>query len=313
MNGNLITISDNQADVQIAPVWGGALTSYNYGDQTARERCPILRPWDGKFVDTKSVFSLANNVMLPWCNRIGAQGFKYDQVFYPIPPNLNGEKYPIHGDGFLAAWEVIYHDISSAVLRLQSSHCPPYVYEARLQYSLNRGALQMAVSIKNLAAIALPYGIGFHPWFVRTQETQLQFDSQNYWTEDGDYVPHERRPCIAGETDHFNALRALPDGWINTAFEGWGRSATLSIPNEGLNVAIRASETLGNLMVYSPSGAANFVCLEPMSHIPNAHCLPNLALGANLSRLEPGKTLEGAMWICPGPQMKNRVLNSVDT
>lgn len=299
MNCNLVTLSDGYADVQIAPEWGGALTSYNYGDQAARKRIPILRPWDGKFVDTKSVFSLANNVLLPWCNRIGAQGFEYDQIFYPIKPNLSGEKYPIHGDGFLAAWDLTQWDATCAELHLQSSHCPPYVYNARLRYSLHQGALHMSILIKNMAPVALPYGLGFHPWFVRSKATQLQFDSQNYWTEDGDYLPFERKPCLAGNAGHFNSPHALPDDWINTVFEGWGRHATLSMPDDGLDVIVRASETLSNLMVYSPSAAANFVCLEPMSHIPNAHGLPNLAPGASLTRLAPGEVLEGAMWIFP--------------
>lgn len=300
MRSKLVTICDDYADVQIAPEWGGALTSYNYGNQDVRARRPILRPWDGTFDSAKSVFSLASNVLLPWCNRIGALGFEYDHVFYPIQPNLSGEKYPIHGDGFLAAWDLVHQTENSVTLHLQSCHCPPYEYEARLQYSLHQGALQMSICIKNKAGIALPYGIGFHPWFVRSKETLLQFDSKNYWTEDEDYLPLERRPCIAGVADHFNSCRVLPEDWINTVFEGWARNARLSMPSDGIEISIRASGTLGNLMVYSPDAAADFVCLEPMSHIPNAHCLANLTSDTSLIRLEPGDTLEGAMWICPG-------------
>jgi aldose 1-epimerase len=216
-------------------------------------------------------------------------------------PNLDGEKFPIHGDGFLAAWEVTHRDASSAELHLQSRSCAPYAYEARLQYSLRQGALQMALSVQNQAEFALPYGIGFHPWFVRSTGDFLQFESSHYWTEDGEYLPLERRPCVTGDGVHFNSPHALPEKWINTAFEGWDRKAILSMPNAGLEVHIRTSETLGNLMVYSPGGAADFVCLEPMSHVPNAHCLPDLSAGARLTGLEPGACLQGAVWIHPGP------------
>jgi aldose 1-epimerase len=295
----LIVLRDDHAEVGVAPAWGGALTWYNWLPGANNQRTPILRPWSPEGNETPDPFSLASNVMVPWCNRIGGNGFMFEGRYYPVKPNVANQPFAIHGDGFSSAWTVTQLQSTKVQMTLESSALAAFVYTAQLSYELKSGALCMTLAVTNCADEAAPYGVGFHPWFAKRHDTQLQFDSEFYWTESKDFLPLKRIACYGSDARDFKFVRPVPNSWTNTAYEGWSHKATVCTPSLDMTVHIEASDSLDNLMVYSPNASADFVCVEPMSHIPNAHRLHGLAKGAKLSRLETGQTLEGSMWIRP--------------
>lgn len=223
----------------------------------------------------------------------------FEGRYYPVKPNLANEAFAIHGNGFSSAWTVAQLQSTKVQMTLESSTLAAFVYKAQLSYELKAGALCMTLAVTNCADEAAPYGFGFHPWFARQHDTQLQFDSEFYWTESKDFLPLDRIACSTSDVRDFRSMRPVPDSWTNTAYEGWNHNATVYTPSLETMVHIEASDSLGNLMVYSPNAAANFVCVEPMSHLPNAHRMSGLAKGADLNRLEKGQTLEGSIWIRP--------------
>lgn len=260
--------------------------------------CPVLRPWDGKTDGARHPFALACIVLLPWSNRIGANGFHFEGRFYALQPNVEGEPYPLHGNAFQSAWELVRHDSSHAQLRLRS-HSQPLAYEAQLGYTLDRGALTIHLSVTHRGTAPMPYGMGMHPWFTRHADSLLSFDASHYWSQTADYLPLARLANTRGEAMDFSMPKPLAQGWINAAFEGWGGSATLASVAAGLRTELRVSPSLGNLQLYSPSADAGFVCVEPISHVPNAHGLPGLTESAALTRLEPGQSLDGWLRMAP--------------
>jgi aldose 1-epimerase len=295
----LIVLRDDCAEVGVAPAWGGALTRYDWLLGLNSQRTPILRPWSPKGSETPDPFSLASNVMVPWCNRIGGKGFMFEGRYYPINPNLASEPFAIHGDGFSSVWTVTQLQSTKVQMILESSTLAAFEYKAQLTYELNSGALCMTLAVTNCADRAAPYGIGFHPWFARRHDTQLQFDSEFYWTESKDFLPLNRKVFSTSNVRDFRAMRPVPDTWTNTAYEGWNQEASVYTPSLETAIHIKASESLDNLMVYSPNASADFLCVEPMSHIPNAHSMSGLTKGAELNRLATGQILEGSMWIRP--------------
>ena len=61
---------------------------------------------------------------------------------------------------------------------------------------------------------------------------------------------------------------------------------------------IAADPIFTNLQVFTPTGA-DFFCVEPNSHIPDAINRPELADGQAMRVLEPGQTLRGSMIFAP--------------
>ncbi len=210
---------------------------------------------------------------------------------YALAPNVAGEKLPLHGSGFRRAWQVAQAGATRVDLELECDTPKPFRYTARVSYELQNGALTATLSVVNAADLTLPYGLGFHPWLPRTPRTTLRLPANHVWLEDADHLPTERVPIADRPDWDFSSPRALPAGWINNAFVGWPRRATLSWPERGVALEIDAGNGLEVCIVFSPDGRADFVCVEPVTHVPNAHNLPG------------GPTAHGLVMLLPDEQL----------
>lgn len=262
---------------------GGGLAGLWVGDK------PVLRPWTGD--KRAGPFDLALNILAPFSNRI-ADGFDLDGQRIALTPNLPGERYPIHGDAFARAWTVDNRSKASLGLRLDAGSFGPWLYRADLAITLAPTGLRLSLRLQNLAKRSLPYGIGFHPWFPRDDNTQLCFRSQAVWQEAGDHLPKGRAPVPAPRDWQFGDLRALPSGWINNAFVGWDGKAVIRQGEDAVSARLTALAPLDCAIVYSPSARADFFCFEPVSHPPDAVNLPGQP---GLVMLPPSSHLSASM------------------
>jgi aldose 1-epimerase len=151
--------------------------------------------------------------------------------------------------------------------------------------------MTIRLAATNLAAIALPFGLGFHPWFPRTPATQLMAPANSVWLEDARHLPTDRAAVARRPEWDFSSFRSLPTGWINNGFVGWNGRATIRWEDRALALEVEASPQLSNFILYSPSADAPFFCFEPVSHAVDAHNLPPGPEAHGLVVLEPGTTL----------------------
>lgn len=265
--------------VELLPEIGGAIGRYEVDIGTGW--VPVLLA--STDFDRSGPFALASNVLAPWHNRISGGGFIFDGQFYALEPNLPGAPFPLHGNAFSSAWTVMESDQSRVSMTLSSS-CGPFCYDAHLTYALVGQALRMSLTLINRGRTTLPFGGGFHPWFPRTSDTRIAFAAEGVWTETPDHLPDRYLDINQHREWDFAAARPLPDGWINNAFVGWSGHARIEWPARRLAATITANTPLNTLMVYSPSHAADFVSIEPVSHTVDAHnragagVIPPLAL-----------------------------------
>jgi aldose 1-epimerase len=157
---------------------------------------------------------------------------------------------------------------------------------------LTAEALTVNLGVTNQAATALPYGLGFHPWLPRAPDTRLQAKAQMIWLEDERHLPTRKIPVDERPEWNFNTMRALPDGWINNAFEDWDRQARIEWPSRDLSLSIAASESLETYLLYSPGREAPFFCFEPVSHVVDAHNLHGGPKANGLAILAPTETAD---------------------
>jgi len=261
-----IVIADAQARAEIRPDLGAGLLRYDLADGT-----PLFRPAPA---DTTDPFALANILLVPWSNRIGAGGFAFGGEHYALPRNRDGEACPIHGSGFQQVWQVATASATRVDLELECNKPAPFRYTARVTYALQDGALTIVLSVVNAAAEALPYGLGLHPWLPRTPHSTLLLPATGVWLEDAEHLPTGHVAIAAHPDWNFSTALALPTAWINNAFSGWTHHAVLTWPERRLALAIDAGASLDTCIVFSPDGSSDFVCIEPVTHPPNAHNLP---------------------------------------
>jgi aldose 1-epimerase len=167
----------------------------------------------------------------------------------------------------------------------------PYRYDATLDYTLETDAMTIRLEARNRASLALPFGLGFHPWLPRTPATRLQAEAESVWLEDASHLPVKRVPVKSRPDWDFSSSRSLPAGWINNAFTGWNGQATISWEDRDLVVDLEARPPLSTFILYSPSADAPFFCFEPVSHVVDAHNLPPGPEAHGLVVLTPSTTL----------------------
>ena len=262
-----ISLADGVAEVVIVPGLGAGLARYDLVAHGRRE--PLLRPC--RDLSRAAPFDLASILLVPWSNRISGGGFAFGGRFHPLQPNLAGEPMPIHGNGFSSAWTTVEASAVSACLALNSDGPGPFMFEAVVRYSLERGTLGVALKVTNRGPVALPFGLGLHPWFPRTPGTTLQARAAVATREDRLHLPNGQIAVASREEWDFSVRRRLPERWVNNDFSPWDGHAEIIWSDRGLRLNIAAEGDLSAYILYSPASDADFFCFEPVTHLVDAH------------------------------------------
>jgi aldose 1-epimerase len=286
---DVLTLTANKARATVIPAMGAGMGGLWV------DGLPALRPWPGKPADEP--FMLANILLTPFSNRI-PERFSFAGRDHDLPLNVPGDSCTLHGDGFQRGWRVTEARPDMVTLVLDDGGIGPFRYGAEVTYRLTPATLVMEMSLENRADIALPYGMGFHPWFPRNAATRLQFASTGHWPED----PHRNLPTTitpvpAPQDWDFSAPAPLPSRHVNNGFAGWDGVAQVDQGPDAVSLTITATDNLSTAILYSPGSEADFFCFEPVTHPVNAHNLPGYP---GLVVLEPGAGMRAAMtlsWI----------------
>jgi len=238
----------------------------------------------------ESAVECAMFVMLPWVNRTSGGGIVLDGELHPIVPNIPGEPFPNHGNGFQSEWQVLDQSLTSVTLGLSSDGPGPYAYDARYQLAIDGTVFTGRIELVNRAAKALPFGTGFHPWLPRTPGTTLEAFATEVWLEDERYIPTQKVPVEALHDFDFRKAARLPEGWINNSFVGWNGVAEIVWPERQLRLAVRSAD-VACYHVYSPDQHALFFCFETETHIPDAAQLLRPGDAGAPKWLEPGEVV----------------------
>ncbi|CAH1660745.1 putative Aldose 1-epimerase [Hyphomicrobiales bacterium] len=280
---------------EVIPEIGGIVSRLVWTGADGR-RHDVLYPPSDRAPSTASPNFFGTWAMLPFANRAFDSAVDDGERRFQVA--ANDPAGTIHGFGWQSAWEVMRYDRGHAVIEHRRSDGPdPYRYRARQEISLDEAGMTIRLSVTNEADMALPFGMGHHPWFPCAADTRLvmraagalvfgeafRATGQEAFVQGGPYAdPHPFR------SDEVTA-------W---SFLGWDGQARIETPSTGLAVTLTASESLNCPVVWAPAGA-DFLCVEPQSHAIGAPSESAARIAAPLKRLRPGETLEGWLRIAP--------------
>ncbi len=285
--------------LQLTPARGAAWLGADALDATGAWQ-PVLQPCPSSVLTADERLRYANYALLPFSNRIAAGHLRAVQAQArpePLPPNWPGLAHPIHGVGWLHPWVVDLHAGREASLRLDwpghASWPWPFVARQRLRL-LGERALQLDLSLCNVGRRQMPAGLGWHPAFARRSQLRLALQARSCQQTGSDGLPDGS----AGAAPPFlRRGRAEPaESLIGTdnAFDGWTGAAQLQWP--ALRLDMKADGALSRrLVIYAPADA-DYICLEPVSHLNNA--LAQTALTA---------AAWGQRWLSPGMVLRARL------
>jgi len=283
MPKDLLILSSDLLELQLSPSIGGAISCLEY--LGVNGRTPVLRKGHSPL---ENVLDAPSFPLVPYVNRIRGGSFDFRGRTVTIEPNMVGDPSPLHGDGWLNPWDVNNASDASAVLVYR--HDPaewPWAYEARQEFRLEGGVLDVILTCRNLSGEDMPCGLGQHPYFPCTGQTRLSTEVSHAWTIDEKVLPVDRVPATGRYdlTDRLICGQDLDNGW-----GGWSGRALMSDPAWPFEIEL-SSPQARFFQVYSPASGGIFVA-EPVTHANAAMNAPETQwpeLGLRL--LEPGEDL----------------------
>jgi aldose 1-epimerase len=287
-NDSLPTLSCGPMTLTLAPSLGGSIANLTYVIKGKRE-IPVLH---GSAGIPPHVLLAGSFPLVPFANRVRGGRFSFRGREVTLAANLAGEPSPLHGQGWLEAWDVASLGAAEAELRFRHAAGEwPWDYEARQHFRVEEGAVSVALSCRNLSAEPMPCGLGHHPYFPCDGATRLDARVENAWTIDQATLPLEQVPA---EGRYSLADRLICGQGLDNGFWGWGGAFTVAAP--GLRIRVTAPEARF-LHVYSPIEGERFAA-EPVGHSNAALNEPEerwAELGLRV--LEPGEAMTVTMRI----------------
>ena len=282
----MLTLALGASSIVVDPEHGASLTGWMIG------RTPILRRALPQSAVDGGPHALGCFPLLPYGNRIGFRRFQWLGSDYTLAGNFGDHPHTIHGVGWQRAWTAA--NISSRSVTLIMQHDPdpfwPFAFAAEVSYTLSVGGLTVSLGLTNRHHTPAPSGIGVHPYFPKTNDPSLRFNATGAWQNGTNSLPlrHAAPPANWLHT----RPRPIAQSRLDNCFTGWGGTADILAGPASLR--IEASPVFRQLQVFTPSWA-DFFCVEPVSHVPDAVNHHDLPPDQAMSTLLPDEKLTGTI------------------
>ena len=289
----LITLAAHGYRLSVSPFHGASLTGLTWQARTGE--VSILRSCDASTLSLGEASPVSCFVMAPFANRIDGGIFTHDGRRNTLAINRPEEDVAIHGLSRLAPFEIVDHKRDEAQL-LHRYRGDVFAYDLLQTIRTGKRGVRIGLRVTNRDVERMPFGIGLHPFFVRDEGTRLRFRARVRFVSDSRNLPISAIAADDGPDFRQGVfLRDLP--WFDSHYAQWEpRTALLEQPDAGLLVAISARGAFQNLHVLTPH-ASDFVCIEPVSHVPDVVNRRPFAPFGDLHFLSPGESLSGAFAI----------------
>lgn len=234
--------------------------------------------------------------LVPFGNRVNGNQFEFDGVHYSLAPNTEWDAHYLHGDGWLNEWQCLEHSARHLVLEYVHTQ-GLYRYRAQQRFVLADNSISVTLSVTNLADKAMPFGLGWHPYFPLESDTQLQAGADGFWQEEAQWLAGKHHAEIPADL-RFSSAQPLPRRWVNNGFSGWDGQATITWPQHKQRLRLTTEPACPVYFVFvsdpkfDEGYCFDFFCFEPMSHAANGHNMPDLG---GLSSLQPQASLTQRM------------------
>ena len=235
--------------------------------------------------------------LVPYSGPIVGGRFRFGGTEHRLARNHPNEPDPIHGEGWLARWELVRQASAEATLRYR--HAPrqgafPFAYLAEQHVAVDGGGLTVSLSVTNTGDVPMPAGIGLHPYFPDRSGLVLELPARGMWA---------RRPLETGDAPvgpvprdwRFAPARSAAGFVVDDSFVGWGGRAQLSWPERGVTVELVADAVFRFVQLYATADD-DFLCVEPVSNANDGFNLLAAGMaGQGVQILAPKERLAGAV------------------
>ncbi len=278
------------ARVELAPTVGGALAAFTY------RGTDVLRPASDDARASANVRGFACFPLVPFSNRIANARLAFAGNAYTLARNFGDHPHAIHGVGWQRQWKVTDHGDASARLALEhrphgdAARAWPWPFDAWQSVALvaddDRALATLVLGLRNAGGEPFPFGLGWHPYFPRSDATVLGLRASGVWQTDATQLP---TTLVAASGDwSFDPPRAIGAAALDNVYTGWDGEVWLVDASTRMKTTIRADRACAFVVVYAP-WSRGFVAIEPVTHMTDA-----------FNRAERGDSDTGTRVLAPG-------------
>jgi aldose 1-epimerase len=252
-----IILTAGDLRLELSPLIGGAISAFEWiGPGSSR---PILRKCHSPL---EKVLDAASFPLVPFVNRIRGGQFAFRGREVRLASNMEHDPSPLHGQGWLNAWEVEEQSETRAMLGFRHAAGEwPWDYAAHLEFALDGGGMSVRLTCRNTSTETMPCGLGQHPYFPCGPRTRLDTQVADVWTIDEHVLPVKKIPAAGS----FNLRkRSVCGQGLDHGFGGWSGSATMTDPDWPYDIR-QTSPDARFFQLYSPGEGGVFVA-EPVTH-----------------------------------------------
>ncbi len=198
--------------------------------------------------------------LLPYSGRLAYRRFRWKGHDHTTEANFDNSPHSVHGVGWKAPWRIVSSAAAELVIAMR--HEPdahwPFAFEATQYFTLTPSSLRVQMDFTNLADVAQPVGLGWHPYFPKRTRSRVHAELAARWEKDAAELPVRSvpQPGIDADVAHLD---------YDHAFDGWNHTA--KIRDE--KFSLQLTSDLDRLVVFTPP-TRDYFCVEPVSHVPNA-------------------------------------------
>lgn len=251
-------------------------------------------------------------VLAPWPNRLGDGSYEWRGVRAQAALDEPQLRNAIHGLVRWMPWTVEAHAQNVVSLRCVLRPTPgyPWSLDLHVEYRLRRDGLVVTTTAVGIAAEAVPFGLGFHPYLTaggeKVDTAFLEVPADERLVLDSRSLPTGGVAPVEGTEADFRVARPVGSTRLDTAFASLRRDpqgvarARLEEPSTGRAVELWVDDRFRYLMCYTGDTLGEerlrrtAVAIEPMTCPPDA-----FRSRRDLVVLEPGDSWEGRWGLCP--------------
>jgi aldose 1-epimerase len=297
-DASLVELRHGARRVLLAPHIGGAIAAFF---ETRDDRViHWLRPATQAMLDARNPLGMASFPLLPYCNRIRDARFTFDGERIDLSNDGNLFPHALHGNAWRRPWRLGAKEEAAATLHFrhepstEPAHHWPFAFEASQEIRLDASALHVTMTLRNLSDKPMPFGIGHHPYFPRTEATFVHAQVDAMWHATPDPLPTHAGPHAS--VDALASARGMKAGEfdLDNHFIGWRHKATIAWPDEHRAVTLNAAAPFDFMVIYAPKEFPSLLCVEPVSNVADWVNLDADRAQKGGGVLQPGESVRAA-------------------
>ncbi len=212
-----------------------------------------------------------SSILCPFPGRVEHGKYDYDNNTYQLETNENNRNNAIHGKVAHEFFECIHSENSENKAVLTFSYTPkkldkgyPFAYRVQAKYIITNENLLLDISIENLDETNIPFGLGWHPYFVcpDMQSSILQFNSTKEILCDTEMIPIDEKAVI------ISSPFKIEDLHFDTCFTLNDKKVSLQTDTYSIDMVVLNSENQF-IQIFTPH-SRDCIALEPMTCAPDA-------------------------------------------